>query len=173
MQTFLPYAEYDRSAKALDPKRLANQVKEAAQIFASLFGGAYVLIPASAQAEHESDFSPAEPVLYSTGGYPNHPATLMWKDYERELSLYALACIAELRERGSGAMKVYEKMFTEARDLLRDTGRPPWIGNERFHAAHRSQLLAKDPDWYNLCGWTETPGSLEYFWPTKETVHGS
>lgn len=41
---------------------------------------------------------------------------------------------------------------------------PPWIGNQLFHAAHRSNLLRKDPVYYVQFGWTE-PDNLDYVWP--------
>lgn len=153
MQTFLPYASFTDSARALDKTRLGNQVKECAQILASLLGGAYLVI-----GEHK--------VKYSTGGYPAHPATLMWKGCERSLCLYASACIHELRCRRSRAMVIYESMFLEASNLLPNTGLPPWLGDERLHSSHRSQLKAKDPDHYRF-GWTEPAGEIDYWWPTK------
>jgi hypothetical protein len=41
---------------------------------------------------------------------------------------------------------------------------PPWLGNESFHASHRSNLLRKNPAWYSKFGWSESD-NLEYVWP--------
>jgi hypothetical protein len=41
---------------------------------------------------------------------------------------------------------------------------PPWLGDEAFHASHRSNLLRKNPEWYGQFGWTE-PDDLPYVWP--------
>ena len=47
-----------------------------------------------------------------------------------------------------------------------DTGAPKWLGNKKFHASHRSNLLRKDREWYSQFGWTE-PDDLPYIWPTN------
>ena len=47
---------------------------------------------------------------------------------------------------------------------LNDDDYPPWFGNEKIHASHRSNLLRKDPEFYGKYGWTE-PDNLEYVWP--------
>jgi hypothetical protein len=41
---------------------------------------------------------------------------------------------------------------------------PPWFGDDKFHASHRSNLLRKDPVWYGKYGWIE-PNNLPYVWP--------
>lgn len=43
---------------------------------------------------------------------------------------------------------------------------PPWMGDERVHASHRSNLLRKEPVFYGQYGWSE-PSSLPYFWPVS------
>jgi hypothetical protein len=32
---------------------------------------------------------------------------------------------------------------------------PEWFGHNKFHAAHRSNLLRKDPVYYGQFGWRE------------------
>jgi hypothetical protein len=44
---------------------------------------------------------------------------------------------------------------------------PPWLGDEAFHAAHRSNLLRKAPEYYRSF-WPEEPDDLEYVWPVIE-----
>jgi hypothetical protein len=41
---------------------------------------------------------------------------------------------------------------------------PSWLGDERVHSSHRSNLLRKRPEHYGLLGWTEGP-DMPYHWP--------
>jgi len=41
---------------------------------------------------------------------------------------------------------------------------PPWVGDEQFHASHRSNLLRKDRQWYGQFEWKESD-DLPYVWP--------
>jgi hypothetical protein len=99
------------------------------------------------------------------GGWPNHPASKMWRGYEGALANYLMAGVHELYRRG----KDYhdrpwcQELFSYAvgSDML---SLPPWLGDPDFHASHRSNLLRKDPVWYGQFGWTE-PDNLEYIWP--------
>ena len=43
---------------------------------------------------------------------------------------------------------------------------PKWMGDETFHASHRSNLLKKDPEFYGKYGWTEAT-DLDYLWPVR------
>ncbi len=90
-------------------------------------------------------------------GWRHHPAVLMWRGYEKALKLYLNAVIAEWERRG----------FQNRIPLAKVKGRvkyPPWLGDERFHACHRSNLLRKDPAFYGRYGWKE-PADLAYIWP--------
>ena len=49
---------------------------------------------------------------------------------------------------------------------LEDDDYPPWFGNEKVHASHRSNLLRKDSEFYGKYNWKESP-DLPYFWPVK------
>lgn len=98
-----------------------------------------------------------------TGGWPNHPAAKIWANHKRALADYCLAGLEELSRRG----RHYEHWFQYFGEIYissPDTGLPPIIGYEPFHAAHRSQLLLKNPSWYSQFGWTEEPGALPYIW---------
>ena len=44
---------------------------------------------------------------------------------------------------------------------------PTWLGNEQFHASHRSNLLRKDFEYYSQFNWTENPES-PYVWHDVE-----
>lgn len=73
MQTFLPYADFEETALALDRRRLGKQRVEAQQILNAIERG---------------------------GGWSNHPAVLMWTGYEPALRLYRNAMIREWVARG-------------------------------------------------------------------------
>ena len=78
MQTFLPYADFERCAAALDSRRLGKQRVEAWQILRVLRG--------------------------QSRGWRNHPAVLMWRGYEDALGQYLNAMSAEWERRGYANM---------------------------------------------------------------------
>lgn len=134
MQTFLPHPDFRESMRALDPRRLGNQVYR-------------------------------EGLTLLRGGWQNHPASKMWRGHRHALASYLLAGIHTLEERGYSyphhEKEIYDVLFAEREN----TEMPHWLGNEAFHASHRSNLLRKDPVWYGELGWTE-PHDLPYIWPT-------
>ena len=90
------------------------------------------------------------------GGYPHHPINKMWLDYPNALAYYHNMCIDEWIKRGyNNTMKhiVHIKNFEK----------PEWIGDERIHKSHRSNLLRKDYEFYSQYGWNE-PTNIEYYW---------
>lgn len=139
MQTFLPYPNYVRSAQVLDNRRLGKQRVEALQIIKAL------ILP---------DY-----------GWRNHPAVKMWKNNIESLKVYHDVMIEEWKSRGfKNSMPLFFPpvgLPTEFPDC------PGWLGDEAFHASHRSNLLRKDPIHYGKFGWAE-PNNLPYIWPTKE-----
>jgi hypothetical protein len=104
------------------------------------------------------------------GGWPNHPASKMWKGYQYHLGLYLLSGLEALSERGKEYPHIRENIFIEMSKHI-NRGAPPWLGDERIHASHRRALLYKNRDWYSRFGWTEKPdipnekGKLNYYWP--------
>ena len=98
------------------------------------------------------------------GGWPNHPASKMWRGYEDALALYLQIGVMELHDRGKDYSNRpwYLELFEYSHDTV--IVMPPWLGDEQFHASHRSNLLRKDPAWYGQFGWTE-PDDLPYIWP--------
>jgi hypothetical protein len=83
----------------------------------------------------------------------------MWKNYIPALKLYHDTAIRIWKERGyNNTMKEYNEPAGEF---------PSWLGNEEFHAAHRSNLLRKDPVYYGKFGWKEST-ELPYVWLSKE-----
>lgn len=143
MQTFLPYPSFAESAKCLDDKRLLNQRNEALVILKQNCG------------------------CYERG-WPNHPAVLMWKGHEASLAMYALTVCQQSLLRGFDApmwADVMDIVIGKSVPIERYDDWPWWLGIEEFHASHRSNLLRKDPAWYNQFDWTEGP-DLPYWWPT-------
>ena len=136
MQTFLPYANFDKSAQCLDYRRLGKQRVECKQILNALCGNS---------------------------GWKNHPAVKMWNGYENALKAYMNACIKEWVRRGYNNNMNLHNLDVHGTTI----DMPPWIGDNRFHASHRSNLLRKDSAHYGQFGWTES-SDLPYFWPTKE-----
>ena len=74
MQTFLPYADFRKSAECLDDRRFNNQINEALIILRTLTGWY---------------------TKHGKNGWPNHPATKMWRGHEVALARYAIACLIE------------------------------------------------------------------------------
>jgi hypothetical protein len=82
----------------------------------------------------------------------------MWAGFEGALGLYGLAVCEEWVRRG------YRDTCTEKILALvgsADPTDPPWLGDPRLHASHRSNLRRKDPVTYPFC---EDP-ALPYLWP--------
>lgn len=153
MQTFLPYPDFDESARCLDYRRLGKQRVEVLQLLKALATGPVQRVPLG------SGF------INRVTPWHNHPAAKMWKGHEDSLVYYGLAMCEEWIRRGykdtcSGKIFSHLNMFSEFHI-------PKWFGDPAFHAAHRSNLLRKDPVWYGQFGWTE-PDNLPYIWPTKE-----
>ena len=74
MQTFLPYADFRKSAQCLDRARLGKQRVEALQLIRALRG--------------------------ETKGWVNHPACKMWREHTNALCVYLYVCIEEWTRRG-------------------------------------------------------------------------
>jgi len=97
-----------------------------------------------------------------TQGWVSHPAVRMWRGWETALSAYMNAMIEEWVERG-----YRNRMLRIA--LTGDFEMPPWIGDAAFHAAHRSNLLRKDPGHYRRF-WPHEPDDLPYIWPVGKEI---
>lgn len=151
MQTFLPYADFERSAQALDQKRLGKQRVEVIQVVRGLTRPGY--------------------------GWRHHPAVLMWKGHEEALGRYGLTICEVWTERGFGdtcaatiVADLREAGVTALRsqaDLAAAGALPAWLGDEEFHRSHRSALVRKDPAFYAPL-FPGVPDDLPYVWPTAE-----
>ncbi|TFV53037.1 MSMEG_6728 family protein [Blastococcus sp. TF02A-35] len=154
MQTFVPVPDFEESARLLDSPRLGKQRVETLQILRALELPDY--------------------------GWASHPAVLMWKGRTPALVAYGLAMARVWRERGFAdtteaqigefAPEVVGRSQAElaAAGLL-----PSWVGNEELHRSHRSNLVAKDPEFYRgrfteLFG--PEPDDLPYLWPGPDDL---
>jgi hypothetical protein len=156
VQTFLPYADFERSARALDDRRLGKQRVEALQIVRAL--------------------------TWPTYGWKHHPAVLMWRGCEEALGAYAVAVCEEWRRRGH-ADTCEAKICVDLADAgvavpprsqaaLADAGAlPAWLGDEAFHASHRAALLRKDPAHYGPL-FPDTDAELAPVWPAVNRPAG-
>jgi len=95
----------------------------------------------------------------SSKGWANHLAALMWKGYESALAEYGEAVCRTWIYRG-----FKDSLLLQFQQYPKYGQRPPWLGDEKFHASHRSNLLRKDPNFYGAFNWTE-PNDLPYQWP--------
>lgn len=151
MQTFLPYADFARSAEVLDRTRLGKQRVEAIQIVRAL------TIP--------------------TYGWRHHPAALMWRGHLEALGAYSFAIIGEWTRRGYAdtcaatiAADLAEAGVSDVRtqsELSAAGALPSWLGNEEFHRSHQSSLVRKDPEHYGRF-FPGVPDDLPYVWPLPE-----
>jgi hypothetical protein len=134
VNTFLPYADFVQTAKTLDYRRLGKQRVEAWQILSALRG--------------------------LTKGWTNHPATNMWRGYERALCEYGIAICDEWIDRGY--KDTMRERFIAIYSELPNTGLPNWLGDDQFHRSHQSNLKRKDSDHYRF----NVPTDLPYEWNT-------
>jgi len=144
MQTFLPYADFRKSAKCLDYRRLGKQRVEAKQIIDLL-------------EKHDN----GEDISKLPWG--NHPAVRMWIGYTLVLKDYYDCIVNEWIKRGYiNNMKLYNVVYPGGIIIPR-TIFPSWLGRKDFHDAHKSNLLRKDKEYYSKFGWN-VPDDLPYVW---------
>lgn len=159
MQTFLPYENFRSSLKALDYKRLGKQRVESYQILLALNCPPAIRIKCE---RNGLDYS----TYIHKPRWINHPAVKMWKNYELALIYYYNDSIQEWVDRG------YNNTMPKIK-VLEWASMPWWLGDDKFHASHRSNLLRKDPSFYSQYGWDDptnknyVPSNLDYVWPVK------
>jgi len=135
MQTFLPYADFKQIARCLDARRLGKQRVEALQIHNIVSG------------------------KRTSGGWVNHPAVIMWRGYADALAHYHNVMIDEWVRRGYKNTMVHLPIHDQTIQF------PKWLGVDILHASHRSNLLRKQSDYYDVFNWAE-PSDLPYYWPS-------
>lgn len=97
------------------------------------------------------------------GGWQNHPASKMWQGHFYELGRYSIYGILALQKRNMRYPIITKELY-QLRNSFPNTGPPKWLGDNAFHASHRSNLLRKDSKWYGQFNWSE-PDDLPYVWP--------
>ena len=173
MQTFLPYPNFTASVMCLDYKRLGKQRSEAQQMINAIqrvrnYWGVWTPLTAE---EYQDLVKRTNDDLRSTNdkpvGWASHSATVPWRNHVEALMLYRDVAITEWVRRGYN--NTMHRSFWNDRDepipAILSVDLPDWIGDERVHASHRSNLLRKDTEFYSQYGWSEGP-DLEYHWPT-------
>ncbi len=153
MQTFLPYGDFERSARALDLKRLGKQRVECIQVLRGLIRPGY--------------------------GWRHHPAVLMWRGFEEALGRYAFTCCevwTELGHADTCAATVAVDLRSVGIEVVRSQQQlreadalPPWLDDPAFHRAHRSALVRKDPEHYRPL-FPDVEDDLEYVWPVRRSA---
>ena len=92
-------------------------------------------------------------------GWINHPAVKMWVGHANALKDYSNSFFDICINKHKINIQKLKKYKIVGNILY-----PKWVGDERFHSSHRSNLLRKDKIYYSKFGWTETP-NLPYWWP--------
>jgi hypothetical protein len=139
IQTFLPYADYEKSAESLDNKRLGKQRVETYQILRVLAG--------------------------ITNGWQSHPAVKMWRGHEHALIDYGQAICREWINRGFNdtcLLKITE--MRESFSACVADSPPEWVNDERVHLSHQSNLIRKFPEYYQS-QFVGVPDDMDYYWP--------
>lgn len=142
MQTFLPYENYQETARVLDRQRLCKQRVENLQILNALINPEY--------------------------GWQNHPAVKMWRGHEYALLKYQEAICTEWTGRGyKDTCLEKSNALLEGRSI--GMFKPSWMGNHRLHKSHQSNLLRKMPEHYKQY-FHNVPDDLEYYWPEERLL---
>ena len=153
MQTFVPYADFEASARALDPKRLGKQRVEVIQIVRALTVPGYA--------------------------WSQHPAVLMWKGYEEALGRYGITMCEVWLELGFGdtcaatiAADLAAFGIPEIRrepELAAAGALPPWLFDETVQESHQSSLVRKDPEFYRKL-FPDVRPDIDYVWPVRSAA---
>jgi hypothetical protein len=153
MQTFVPYADHQMSAKALDNKRLNKQLLEGRQIYKILSSN------------------------QNKGAWVNHPAVKMWKYFDNALFEYLLVIKIECDSRGISTEKNWKALLhMHEWNWFRGSNvvMPNWWEDERVHQSHRNNLYIKDPEHYSQFFNDERVSCCEkcnYYWPTHNVEY--
>lgn len=142
MQTFMPYASFQKTARVLDYRRLGKQRVEVYQILRALTG--------------------------ESKGWVNHPATNMWRGYESSLAIYGCIICDEWKKRGYKDTMT-EKIVKYVDVKTPPSICPPWFGDLDFHRSHQSNLIRKFPEFYGPL-FPGVPDDLPYVWPVLDFV---
>lgn len=139
MQTFVPYgSDFRRTAEVLDRQRLGKQRVEAWQIIKALTMQQY--------------------------GWQNHPAVKMWRGHTEALAQYGIVMCREWIGRGYNDT-LLERFYPYAPSMQSDW--PEWLDRPDVIISHRSNLIRKRPDIYQII-WPDVSDDIPYVWPTSK-----
>lgn len=138
MNTYLPVPSFPESVAMLDDRRLGKQRSEVLNILRALTE------PAPEDGKE-------------------HPAIKMWRGSEQTLIKFGMAVCFEWSSRDN-TDNVLKKIVAFRTEFEPDTPEPEWLGDEKFHASHRSFLLRSQPTWYRQF-WPDEPDDLAMIFP--------
>ena len=138
VNTFLPYADFKQVAQSLDDRRLGKQRVEALQILRANLG--------------------------LTVGWRNHPAAVMWRGHEGLLAKYTITICDEWVKRGYVDNTKQQVIELMKQYKLKPVKKPWWLGADKFHESHQSNLKRKLPEHYDF----DVADDMPYQWPTPE-----
>lgn len=149
MQTFLPYADFEQSARILDRQRL-NAMRRESKAILTFLG------------------------MISAGNmkFINQPIVKQWYGYRPALLMYQRAIILEWIARGYN-----NNMDIPDKDMGYE--QPGWLGHKPYHYSHKAVLVKKAKYQHALSGkpledkydyrhrWPdiEPKKNLDYVWP--------
>lgn len=150
MITFLPYPDFEKSAKVLDRQRLGKQRLEAKQILE-------INLTVMTRDKYDCeipDFIPEELQAKIWGKnldripHENQPAVRMWRTYETYLAIYGMVICGEWISRGykDNLFDFFDSIYQQGSI---DEDCPPWLGLVKFHVSHQAKLLSKDYQHYH------------------------
>ena len=127
VQTFIPYSDFEKTARVLDVKRLGKQRVEVIQVVRAVTVPGY--------------------------GWASHPAALMWHGYLEALGRYGLTMCEVWTERGfsdSCAATISSDLaavgVTEIRSYSRlaaEEALPDWLFDSDLQRSHQSALASR------------------------------
>lgn len=128
----IPYANFAVTAMVLSDRHLRENIRETIWAHSSARG---VLV-----------------------GWGRHPLVVEWAEHLDALLVLHDCCVRALYQRGRQS-RSHLRLGDEV-PTLPGYSVPENIGNFRFHATQRSQLLFLDHEWYSQWGWTDEPGRV-------------
>lgn len=124
VNVFLPYADYEKSIRVLDKKRLTKQLVECIQLLAV--------------------------IVHKKKGYANHPVTKIWRPYVGALVHYAHICCLVIRDKYPAySLEKMEARLTSGEFGAASQEEKP-VFSDAFHDSHKSSLWHKDPEEYHM-----------------------
>jgi len=108
------------------------------------------------------------------GGWPNHPASKMFRGYEPALALYCLHGMSQLlannwidRSKSDNLIRYFRSIIDQSYGKI---DYPWWFYDQdlltKVCYSHQQNLLYKYPEFYSQYGWGRVPTTKpEYVWP--------